>query len=504
MLQERGGIDGTSADQSGLNVDDFLRFVQQLRSYLTAEEQQELFEAESQRPSAVATYLAVYALLARGFAERQPGLIQRSNLLLQRLGGRQDVNLEQAVCTLLLGQTELASRSLEQSQEYESIAFIREHSQNSPDLLPGLCLYAERWLQEEVFPHFRDLANRRAALKEYFADRQVQEYLETLPPSPVAEEAVVPAVAWRSVAQSSTVGASAAPRSQPAVVLEAEAAQRNLQPHSDEHDSPDTLVEVARARIAARSLAGSERSNGSVATMAAAERVEPTQAGSRARRGDHGRNASRSDSSAERGDGDAGRPARPGSKPSRLLIPLIIFGVVTFGAGVAWALRNWQASTAPIVAEKPLPAISPSVSPSATVGPKPSPAATLTEQTSQELLQSWLAAKAAAMGQKHDIDQLDRVLLEPKLSYWKSQAQLVNRDRSYIVYKHDIVKVSSVDQSKEKPDQAKVVAEVSEIREEYDEAGKLRNSAKDQNLKIRYSLVRQNSGWRIQDWEVLS
>jgi hypothetical protein len=68
MLQERGGIDGTSADQSGLNVDDFLRFVQQLRSYLTAEEQQELFEAESQRPSAVATYLAVYALLARGFA----------------------------------------------------------------------------------------------------------------------------------------------------------------------------------------------------------------------------------------------------------------------------------------------------------------------------------------------------------------------------------------------------------------------------------------------------
>jgi hypothetical protein len=187
-----------------------------------------------------------------------------------------------------------------------------------------------------------------------------------------------------------------------------------------------------------------------------------------------------------------------------LLIPLIIFGVVTFGAGVAWALRNWQASTAPIVAEKPLPAISPSVSPSATVAPKPSPAATLTEQTSQELLQSWLAAKAAAMGQKHDIDQLDRVLLEPKLSYWKSQAQLVNRDRSYIVYKHDIVKVSSVDQSKEKPDQAKVVAEVSEMREEYDEAGKLRNSAKDQNLKIRYSLVRQNSGWRIQDWEVLS
>jgi len=43
-----------------LSLDDFLRFIQQLRSYLTAAEQQSLFEAESQRPS-VATYLAVYA-----------------------------------------------------------------------------------------------------------------------------------------------------------------------------------------------------------------------------------------------------------------------------------------------------------------------------------------------------------------------------------------------------------------------------------------------------------
>jgi len=55
MLSERGGIDGTG-DSSGLSLDDFLRFIQQLRSYLTAAEQQSLFEAESQRPSAVATW----------------------------------------------------------------------------------------------------------------------------------------------------------------------------------------------------------------------------------------------------------------------------------------------------------------------------------------------------------------------------------------------------------------------------------------------------------------
>ncbi|NJR66046.1 MAG: J domain-containing protein [Leptolyngbyaceae cyanobacterium CRU_2_3] len=184
MLHDRGGIDGSGDDQSGLGVDDFLRFIQQLRSYLTAIEQQTLFETEARRPSAVASYLAVYALLARGFAERQPSLIRRAKLLLLRLGARQDVHLEQAVCALLLGQTDEASRSLELSQEFDSLAFIREHSQGSPDLLPGLCLYSERWLQNEVFPHFRDLARKQPSLKEYFADEDVQAYLEELPNEP--------------------------------------------------------------------------------------------------------------------------------------------------------------------------------------------------------------------------------------------------------------------------------------------------------------------------------
>ncbi len=181
MLQDRGGIDGAEDDLSGLGVDDFLRFVQQLRGYLTAAEQQEVFEAESQRPSAVGTYLAVYALLARGFAQHQPALIRRAKQMLLRLSGRQDVHLEQAVCAVLLGQTEEASRALELSQEYDPLAFIREHSQGSPDLLPGLCLYAENWLQQEVFPFFRDLDQETATLKDYFADSKVQSYLENLP-----------------------------------------------------------------------------------------------------------------------------------------------------------------------------------------------------------------------------------------------------------------------------------------------------------------------------------
>ena len=47
MIQDRHGIDGQVTDKSELGIDDFLRFIQQIRLYLTAQEQQTLFEAGS-------------------------------------------------------------------------------------------------------------------------------------------------------------------------------------------------------------------------------------------------------------------------------------------------------------------------------------------------------------------------------------------------------------------------------------------------------------------------
>jgi hypothetical protein len=181
MLDARRGIDGLGNDYSSLGIDDFLRFIQQLRSYMTAIDQQTLFEEEARRPSSVATYLAVYSLIARGFSQRQPALIRRAKGLLVKLSAKQDIYLEKAVCALLLGQTEEASAAIDQSGEDEQISYIRQNSEGAPDLLPGLCLYSERWMQEEVYPHFRDLMSQIVSLKDYFADEQVQAYLEELP-----------------------------------------------------------------------------------------------------------------------------------------------------------------------------------------------------------------------------------------------------------------------------------------------------------------------------------
>ena len=363
MLQDRSGIDGTGDDQSGLNTDDFLRFIQQLRSYLTAAEQQTLFEAEARRPSAVATYLAVYALVARGFGSREPALVRRAKLLLIRLGTRQDVHLEQAVCALLLGQTEEASRALELSHEYESLAFIREHSQGSPDLLPGLCLYSERWLQNEVFPHFRDLARREASLKDYFVDEQVQAYLEELPNEPEA------ANQWAVVQSASN---QSAPASQ--------------------------AVTVATVSRASDSLHVTSNGAGS---MASAERVAQSQT-DRPPTETPDRSTPRS----------RPHPSRRRSSPrlDRLAL-MVLLGVVGLGVlgflasrTYAW-LSNALAPGPQLEGEQlsiridQLPIALPS-SPAAI-----DPAGPLTIETAQQIVETWLATKSAAMGQEHERDR---------------------------------------------------------------------------------------------------
>jgi hypothetical protein len=531
MLHERDGIDGSGDDQSGLNIDDFLRFIQQLRSYLTASEQQVLFEQEAQRPSAVATYLAVYALLAGGFADRQPVLVRRAKMLLMRLSSRQDVHLEQAVCALLLGQTEEASRALELSQEYGPIAFIREHSQGSPDLLPGLCLYAERWLQDEVFPHFRDLSRQQASLKEYFADPQVQAYLEELPnetdatsewmveqtqpaPIPSAQASSGPALAARSNLESPPV-------MEPVLARGEQPLNKRL--------SDEALIETARSRIAARTATATltdDRALDDIPSMTAAERVGQASsnravtrpAGERMRsdRLRNGGGRSNHSSPAPHRSGDAVeervRPRPSNSKGGGIFHYLpygaVIVGMIALGFLIAWLIKTLQVSGArqtqqaqQIIEEQPLVKLDEPLVKLEESAVDAASEATLTTESAQQLIESWLAAKAAAMGPEHAVEKLDQILAEPKLTEWRAAADAEKQAGNYRKYTHK-VKVSSVEQNKDKPDEAKVAAEVSETTEYY-KGDQLDDTRSDPELQVQYDLIRVDDKWRIQNWQVV-
>lgn len=493
MLHDRGGIDGAGDDLSGLGVDDFLRFIQQLRSYLTSAEQQVLFEAEARRPSAVATYLAVYALLSRGFAQRQPALIRRAKMLLLRLGSHQDVHLEQAVCALLLGQTEEASRALELSQEFESLNFIRDHSQTSPDMLPGLCLYSERWFQNEVFPHFRDLQQKQASLTEYFADEDVQIYLEELPAE--AEPArPLTSAAYLASRQDAVLSR---PEARPEVRLEGRPevgverqnlSQTKSQTNLGQTNLSQTSVEqsgVGQTGVGQTSQSGKSYTArtatieepqinhaGATSGMATrpldspeemrSSRSPNRESGGSDRNSDRVGRATRSSRSPQSSEeaSNGNRPATRRVVPSNLrldrillLAALGLLGVMLLGFLFGKLLNRPQPRSANAGSTS---AVSSAGSSAGTrVGTAFSEfansqeqtisSAALTETNAPEIIQTWLEAKAAAMGEKHEIDKLAQILVDPALSQQQTRAEEMKAEDAYWKLEHPKVEIVSVE-----------------------------------------------------------
>lgn len=464
MLEARGGIDGTGEDGSGLALDDFLRFIQQLRSYLNSREQQDLFEAESQRPSAVANYLAVYAAIARGFAERMPVFIRKAKLHLMRLGKRQDVHLEQAVCSLLLGQTAEASRALELSQEYETLAFIQQNSQGAPDLLPGLCLYSERWLQNEVFVQFRDLANEQVSLKDYFADEQVQAYLEALPTEVEATNE------WDAVA--------VAPPTYTQVSSSSEPSQTRASNSQENSQGSTTTTRTPGGAIA---LADRNTNNSTLVAIEPSGRTKKRQ-----RRF---------------------RSSGAGTKQIRLILLALtgLFGVLFLGflATRTYAWLQHSLNPAPLLeGEQPVVQLNEPLFTDASLKAPLAADSLLTKESAQEVIQEWLLTKALAFSSRHQADELKQILVEPALSQWQQRVESDRISNRYRQFKHELT-IDTVETDAAKRDRAQVIATVNEVAQVYAGDRLDEDMSYDEKLQVRYNLVRQNNQWRIEEMAVI-
>ena len=506
VLDQRGGIDGNLDDQSGLNIDDFLRFIQQLRNYLTVAEQHLLFEAESKRPSAVATYLAVYALIARGFAQRQPALIRQARQMLTRLGKRQDVHLEQSLCALLLGQTEVATRALELSHEYEALAFIQDNSQNSPDLLPGLCLYGEHWLHDEVFPHFRDLAGEQASLKDYFANGQVQAYLEALP---MEAHSTNESTLINSQSFSDTQTTYPRRRSNATEVERQSHHNRtNVSPPSFPRSPTSSSERSPKAETPATPISSADRIrrgtnqnlNGKVAT------APPPPSRQRRRK--------RTQASSAHLALDNRQSFTHGRRPFDRIEPRTRLVLMAFAslAGILVLLllvtttfqwvKNLFSSSPSLQTEQlgvqlnepPIPIPDPNSKPQLPTGP-------LTNEAAEEVIKTWLSTKAEALGPHHEIDSLDHILVGSSLSQWRLIAQQEKAEHRYRSYDHSL-KVESLDTSLSDPNRVAVQASVTEITQFY-ENGVMKKSDQEK-LRVRYDLVRVGDVWRIRDMSVIN
>jgi hypothetical protein len=527
MLNERQGIDGQGIDQSGLGVDDFLRFIQQLRDYMTVDEQQVLFEAESRRPSAVATYLAVYALLAKGFARQEPALIRRAKGMLTRLGGRQDVYLEQSIGALLLGQPELAAKALERSQEYEPLSFIRENSQGSPDMLPGLCLYTERWMQEEVFPHYRDLATQTASLKDYFSNPQVQAYLEELP-----SETELSAGQWmgtavmqpsETIAQTlkekrSGTGLATPNRSDAVAVALGGAAALGGTIAATLNHSHNPIGNTVGENVNNHHTNG----NHSQTTGAAVTPAPLPNKGGRRRQRVQPEDVGSPLPAAITADGEPadGRPIviaptgrinpRDRQRQPAWLLPGLALLLTLLTGYFLVSLSKQKPSVPPIVGST-TPALPQTgdlnISLDRQVIPLPGDTGDgniagirgeMNAATAKQVLDLWFASKKAAMGSAHAVEKLQSVLAEPKLAEWQKEAVGAKEENLTIDYEHN-VDVTNVTITPENPNEAQVVANIREQRK-YTKNGAPLEDQTDE-LPLTYTFVRENNQWKIKNWQ---
>ncbi|HEY9827027.1 MAG TPA: IMS domain-containing protein, partial [Stenomitos sp.] len=460
---------------------------------------------------------------------------------------RQDIAIEQGMCWLLLGQPEAAHKSVLLTQDQESLEFLRQYSEGAPDLIPGLYLYTENWLQHEVYPYFRDLAGKPVSLQSYFDDPAIQKALSELEFKTAASTTThikkVPAIAtddpsWQADPANTSTPASApvnpsttaAPASQPFVADD---------PLDGIFDSAAVLEPTVQRSTAKASdprsvapLAGSAEAAGSSRPQRA--RAKASTAGTPPTQELRKKVKQRS-----------GR--QPNSKPAKSMgwIPWAIGLLIMTGFVVgAMALSRWMKPTETASPDLPLGTASPSFSPSPTPSlpsptaasqsptatptttatpsasgspsgtasstpsalPTRSPAASstssvLSKADAAQVIENWQSIKATSRGQQYDTSKLSQVLADPVLSDWKRQVSDDKSNRVYLEYNLDSVDIQAV-----KPNganQASVQALVKETRKTYDNGKVDTANSKADSYRVEYRLARQNDQWLIKDWVVL-
>ncbi|MCZ8129464.1 MAG: IMS domain-containing protein [Microcystis sp. LE19-114.1B] len=516
MLEARGGIDGQGDDRSGLGVDNFLRFIQQLRVYLTQAEQEKIWVKEAQRPSAVGNYLLVYALIARGFAQKQPAAIVAASDRLQQLQKHQDVSIERSICALLLGQTEQASTILETSQEQEILNYIKEQSGQSPDLLPGLCRYGERWLQTEVFCHFRDLVDQKASLKEYFAEEEVQNYLEELSgfpdekvPVSVQEKVGEPLESEVTVLKTHTppTHLNPVPGATPMRESAYSSHSRTQKPSLARVNGERTSAAVPALRATPQQETFTPYTQGNVVVKAADRQPAlnpPRRRPSRSRPPAAG-NSQQAAPETVKTSAVTPKRRRPARRKLRLdRVAILGVGLVGTLAVLSLGVKAIVDSQSPLAAlqgeQLPISLNTPILEiPSANA--EVMERTPLDKETAKETIQAWLGAKSAAFGSEHQKEPLKEVLTGSALEIWQKRAAAL-QGNNYWRYDHQ-VDVRSVTNNAKNPNLATVEAIVNEKAMYFHNGKEIVERSYNESLKVRYDLVRQGDKWLIEKTQVL-
>ena len=180
FVYKRGGLEGkrNSKKIAGLNQNDFELFYLQIRRFLTAKEQSKLYVNWYRRGSEDAGFLAAFALIASGFTYRKPELLLEARKYLRNININGFDPMPLVGCIdLLLGDVKQAESRFRSSSDEK----LKDWLGNYPgEPLAALCDYCRNWLQKDVLIGFSDIDIQAVNLDDWFANKEVQLYVEKL------------------------------------------------------------------------------------------------------------------------------------------------------------------------------------------------------------------------------------------------------------------------------------------------------------------------------------
>jgi len=180
LIIKRGGLEGNNKSEfrDYLNQQEFEAFFQQIKPYLTVQEQIDLFLELQKRGSIEAGFLAFLSLTAIGFSRRKPEKLFEARRILKKLNLSGLDSMPLLGCLdLLLADIEQASARFSSSSDENLRDWLNNYPENK---LKAICIFCENWLENDVLVGYRDIDSKEVDLNSWFEDREIQEFIEKL------------------------------------------------------------------------------------------------------------------------------------------------------------------------------------------------------------------------------------------------------------------------------------------------------------------------------------
>jgi len=180
LIIKRGGLEGNNKSEykDYLNQKEFEAFFQQIKPFLTVQEQIDLFLELQKRGSLEAGFLAFLSLTAIGFSRRKPEKLFEARRILKKLNLSGLDSMPLVGCLdLLLADIDQASARFSSSSDENLRDWLNSYPGNK---LEAICIFCKNWLENDVLVGYRDIDSKEVDLDSWFEDREIQEFIAKL------------------------------------------------------------------------------------------------------------------------------------------------------------------------------------------------------------------------------------------------------------------------------------------------------------------------------------